>query len=202
MKITTVFFTGCLAGAAAVWFGLSKEVIRMNDNAIAVVDRFTGKASEVFVSHFDSQVASTEENERLAKWFEAHERGTPLPQKDGGTSGSKAGDWRPLTEAEIEKIEFKWNPNGIGSNSFTVSCYNPFDHEIKVDGIRIEAPAIPDGKPLDRRYEVRLVCSPLRDNSENVSTNLEYSMIYEPADGGRGTKPRITIKPTGVVIRQ
>lgn len=174
MKLLITFVLGACTGAFLLWAGFHQEVLRLGNDRLVRVNRFTGEASYVFVSALELEQrerAESEERERaeraerdrkaaLAKGAEGKMPG--LAAAAAKTKAARPG-WRELTAEEIAKLEFKWGPK-YRSLEIELSFHNPFEQMVEIEQVHVVIPAHDGRAAIDRMYQVRSVgCMPLAD---------------------------------------
>gem|GEM_PF-2556672 len=166
MKTLLTFVSGALTGALLLWFGFRQEVMVLGNGRLARVDRFTGRASYLFVSAREQMELQRAEQELLehaeqeAQRKAAAERPVNAADSDAKTATP---EWRELKAEEISRLEFKWRPNG-GNSSVVLSFHNPFEKRVRINRVRVQIPAHGGVAELDRTYELeKFDCGPLAD---------------------------------------
>lgn len=165
MKSLITFVLGALTGAFLLWFGFGKKVVTLG-HELVLVDRFTGKASRIFVSHLEAEKLEMDESARIEAMINE-----AIPQ---AKAEAKPAGWRELTAAEIEKLEFRWLVSG---SSVHINYHNPFEKEVRVEKVRVQLPAHDGHAAIDREYQMQpSICPPMADSSERMTS------MHIPAD--------------------
>lgn len=191
MKTLISFVFGALTGALLLWFGFRQEVVVLGNGRLARVDRFTGRASYVFVSAREQMELQRAEQELLEHAEqEAQRKEAAAQQKPASPAAADAKtatpEWRELTAEEISRLEFKWQANG-GSSSVVLSFHNPFEKRVRINRVRVLIPAHGGVAELDRTYELEnFDCGPLADRLTVLDTHgIEWLKIV-PAKTAAG----------------
>ncbi|MCF7786338.1 MAG: hypothetical protein K9N47_09455 [Prosthecobacter sp.] len=190
MKLIITFVLGALTGAFLLWFGFSKVILTLNNSTLVEVDRFTGKASQVFVSLLERELASEKEFARLDELRKnAVQEAQPAPVKPAVVQP----EWRDLNESEIKQLDFKWHVNGT---TIKLDYHNPFEKDVRIDKVRVQIPAKEGHIAIDREYEVGMhsICPPLADleadlKSLKLPTSEFYEMVAEKKPQVSGSDP-------------
>jgi hypothetical protein len=194
MKILIAFVLGACTGACLLWFGFSQEVLVLNSRLVRL-DRFTGKASLVFVSALELERGEqVEEAQRKAqkKALAAAAKLAPAPaETKPGAAAPKAAtatkpatpEWRELTAEEIKQLECKWRRNG--SSGVVLSFHNPFEKKVRINRVQVRIAAHAGSVALDRMYELKdCTCEALADKSEVLDTQgIDWDVIVPAKDG-------------------
>ena len=193
MKHLITFLLGALTGACVLWFGFTKD-LRELDKRLVMVDRFTGKASRVFVSIQESELATEKEHAQMeALKKKAAQEATQEPEPVSVKPVAAQPEWRDLNESEIKQLDFKWRVSGT---SIYLEYHNPFQKDVRIDKVRVQIPAKEGHAAIDREYEVGMhsICPPLADfeddlRSLNFSTNEFYGTVTEGSPQASGSDP-------------
>jgi hypothetical protein len=180
MKLLITFVLGALTGACLLWFGFSKTVIPLSGNLV-MVDRFTGKASRVFVSIAESEEATAKEFARM----EELQKNPPSETKAEAAPAVEQPQWRLLNEPEIKRLEFEWRIDmNVNRGAVFIKYHNPFDKNVKFEKVRIQIPAKNGRAAIDREYETNKDFCPPQADSETMLYSLKMPMdeFYELVD--------------------
>jgi hypothetical protein len=189
MKPLIIFTLGAFTGAFLLWFGFSKTFMELNNHLVAV-DRFTGRASTVFVSSVEAAQLGRDESSRLDALTE------------NKRSNSAPSEWRELTESEISKLEFRWSQNG---SDVKAEFHNPFEKEVKIERIRVQIPPRGEQAAIDREFQLNnSFCPPLADGSDLMEPmRIRFDEFQEPRFAADGSRRIVgTITPVRVLIRK
>lgn len=192
MKPLVTFVLGALTGAFLLWFGFGRKVLTVG-NELIIVNRFTGKASQVFISRLEEQKLQMDEVARLEALAE-----TP-------TSAAEPQVWRELTEAEIKRLEFKWRMDG---SNILIEYHNPFEKEVRVEKVLVQVPAQGGQPAISREYQMEYsICRPMSDSSERLtSMHIPYHLFKPAAESTASpAEPRpasATITPVRILMRK
>jgi hypothetical protein len=154
MKLFVTFVLGALTGACVLWLGCSKTVLSLN-NRLVVVDCFTGRASEVFISSSEADKLRADETKKTAAPKE------PLPQE------ARVSKRRVMTEDEIARLGFKWEAR---SGSVYFQLHNPFQGEVRVEQVRVQIPQQEERPAIDRECMTPNTCFPLSDSETRLDS--------------------------------
>jgi hypothetical protein len=190
MKILITFVLGACTGACLLWFGFSQEVLVLNSGLVRL-DRFTGKASRVFVSTLEMYRAQLVEQAQLEALDEAAKLAPAPAETKPGAAAPKAAtatkpatpEWRELTAEEIKQLECKWRRNG--SSGVVLSFHNPFEKKVRINRVQVRIAAHAGRVALDRMYELQdCTCEALADKSEVLDTQgIDWDVIVPAKDG-------------------
>lgn len=190
MKPLIAFLLGAVTGACVLWFGFSKSLMTVNDRLV-MVDRFTGKASRVFVASQETDQLEKNEAARLQALNE-----------NAGSDPEKA-QWRQLEETELKQLGFRWYPKTGYQGQIYIAFHNPFEKEVWVERIRVQIPPHNERAAIDREYDARDAhFPPLADSSHLISTNLIYEDYYEKPTAASSSTTAASITPARIWIRK
>ncbi len=189
MKLLPTFLLGAFTGACLLWFGFGKTILPLNNQLVAV-NRFTGRASKVFVSSVEAGHLAQDETARL----------------DALTENARAiaekAIWRELDGSEIRKLEFRWSRNG---SAIKAEFHNPYEKEVMIERVRVQIPAREGHAAIDREFQLdNAVCSPLSDGWDMMQPiKMSYDEFLEPRTAGDSSRSIIgSITPIRVLIRK
>jgi len=195
MKLLVTFVLGALTGACLLWFGFSKVILKLNDTTLVEVDRFTGKASKVFISKLEWEQATTKEEAQI----EARSKNATPEVKAESPPVSAQPEWRELTESEIKQLEFKWNTNGYGEK-IAFGYHNPFAKPVQIERVRFQIPARDDRAAVDREYQAgNHVCAPQSDIVQTLNS-MEFFTTELRSSGNNSQGTAATLVPIRALI--
>ena len=189
MKLLIIFVLGAVTGACVLWFGFSKTIQPLNNQLVAV-DRFTGRASKVFVSTVEAEQLARDETARLEALTE------------NARSNTEKAEWRELDESEIRKLEFRWSQNG---SSIKAEFHNPFEKEVMIERVRVQIPPRGDHAAIDREFQLdHAVCPPLSDGWDMLQPiKMSFDEFLEPRSAGVSSRSIVgSVTPIRVLIRK
>jgi hypothetical protein len=174
MKTPLAFLVGVILGAAAVYFGFTRQVLALGSGSgserLVSINRFTGEAREVFISSFDSNRALEEEGEKMEADQEAREAAKLAAKPATPPTGTtKPSPWIELPKEEIDKLNVQFR---FSQGQYYGTWHNHLDKAIRIETIQAQSPAADGREALDRIYKVSWETSALQDDSHRLEASL------------------------------
>ncbi len=171
MKNLALIIFGALLGAAAVWFGFTRQLLVINGNVVAI-NRFTGDAVNLDIRPSPIQ---QKENENATKAAEEEQARAAKTAPQNALSQTPVEQALNNEQLKLLQSNVTWNQRG---GPLYVEMHNPFpDLTLKRLEIHVQyAEGEGDQPPTDRDYSIyinpQIGCAPLADCRSQLDWNL------------------------------